>query len=86
MFQSTQFDELAKHLLASLPVSLQNVEQDLHQKFNDILQVAFMRMNLVSRHEFDIQTKVLARTREKLDQLQEQLSTLSIIKKSNIDV
>jgi BMFP domain-containing protein YqiC len=33
-------------------------------------------MDLVTREEFDVQTKVLARTREKLDQIQKQVTEL----------
>jgi BMFP domain-containing protein YqiC len=73
MFDSKLFDDLAKKLFSALPVSLQQLENDLQQKFKDILQAAFTHMNLVSREEFDVQAKVLVRTREKVDQLQTQL-------------
>lgn len=73
MFDSKLFDDLAKKLFSALPVSLQQLEIDLQQKFKDILQAAFTHMNLVSREEFDVQAKVLIRTREKVDQLQTQL-------------
>ena len=76
MFDPKQFDDLAKKLLASLPPSLQNFEQEIEQKFKEILQAAFARLDLITREEFDIQTKVLARTREKLDSLQTQIDTL----------
>jgi BMFP domain-containing protein YqiC len=83
MFHPKQLDELTKKLLATLPASLQTIETDIQQTFNDILQAAFARMNLVTRNEFDIQTKVLARTREKLDQLQHQMDALLVAKKEN---
>lgn len=76
MFNPKQFDELAKKLFAALPASLQNVEIELQQKFKEILQTTFARLDLVTREEFDVQTKVLARTREKLDTLQEQVNAL----------
>jgi BMFP domain-containing protein YqiC len=76
MFNPKQFDELAKKLFASLPSSLQNIEKDIQQKFKEVLQSAFAHMDLVTRDEFDVQTKVLARTREKVEQLQEQVDVL----------
>lgn len=76
MFDPKQFDELAQKLFASLPTSLQNIEKDILQKFKDILQVTFSRMNLITRDEFDVQTKVLIRTREKLESLQKQVEEL----------
>ncbi len=41
-----------------------------------LLQSSFSRLNLVSREEFDAQTAVLLRTREKLEQLERQLAEL----------
>ncbi|HAT2070654.1 TPA: accessory factor UbiK family protein [Legionella pneumophila] len=73
MFDPKQFDELANKLFATLPTSLQNFEKDIQQKFKEVLQSTFSRMDLVTREEFDVQCKVLARTREKLEQLQHQL-------------
>lgn len=76
MFDPKQFDDLAKKLFATLPTSLQNIEKDIQQKFKDVLQVTFARMDLITREEFDVQCKVLARTREKLEQLQHQVNEL----------
>ncbi|KTC99595.1 ubiquinone biosynthesis accessory factor UbiK [Legionella erythra] len=76
MFDPKQFDELAQKLFSTLPVSLQNFEKEIQQKFREVLQAAFARMDLVTREEFDVQTKVLARTREKLDALNEQVEAL----------
>lgn len=76
MFDPKQFDELAKKLFAALPDSLQNIEKDIQQQFKEILQATFSKMDLVTREEFDIQTKVLARTRDKLEHLQTQVEEL----------
>lgn len=76
MFDPKQFDDLAKKLFAALPSSLQNIEKDIQQKFKEVLQSAFSHMDLVTREEFDVQSKVLTRTREKLDQIQKQVDEL----------
>ncbi len=76
MFDPKQFDDLAKKLFSTLPTSLQNLEKDIEQKFKEVLQAAFARMDLVTREEFDVQCKVLARTREKLEHLQHQIDEL----------
>ena len=36
----------------------------------------FTKMDLITREEFDVQTGVLKKTREKLDRLEEQLSKI----------
>ncbi len=76
MFDPKQFEELAKNLYTALPISLQNFENEIQQKFKEILQSAFTRMDLVTREEFDVQVKVLARTREKIEMLQNQVQSL----------
>ena len=76
MLDPKPFEDLAKKLYTALPSSLQNFENEIQQQFKEILQSAFARMDLVTREEFDVQIKVLARTREKVDALQKQIQTL----------
>ena len=45
----------------------------LETNFSAVLQSTFEKMELVSREEFDVQRKVLARTRDKLEQLEAEL-------------
>ena len=51
---------------------------DIEDNINALLQGAFTKMGLVNREEFDIQTKVLKRTRAKLEALEEKLAGLKI--------
>ena len=76
MFDPKQFDDLAKKLFTALPTSLHTFENEIQQKFKEILQATFARLDLVTREEFDVQAKVLARTREKLELLQVQVDAL----------
>ena len=54
---------------------------DLEKNIHALLQSAFTKLALVSREEFDVQTEVLRQTREKLESLEKQLSTLEQTKK-----
>ena len=76
MFDPSQFEQLAKKLYASLPSSLQNVENEIQQQFKEILQASFACMDLLTREAFDVQVNVLARTREKVEALQQQVEQL----------
>jgi ubiquinone biosynthesis accessory factor UbiK len=69
-------DELARKLANSLPDGLVALKTDAEQNFKAVLQSTLERMNLVSRQEFDVQTAVLARTREKLTALEQRLAQL----------
>jgi BMFP domain-containing protein YqiC len=71
-----KLNELAQKLSAALPEGMGNLKQDIEQNFKAILQSALTKMDLVSRHEFDIQAGVLQRTREKLEALDRRLQEL----------
>jgi len=49
---------------------------DLESNMRAMLGSAFARLDLVTRQEFDVQTEVLRRTREKLAELEAKLSAL----------
>ena len=76
MISPKQLEELAHTLFASLPTSVQNMEKDVQEKFRDILQNTFHKLDLVTREEFDVQCKVLAKTRSKVENLQKELEKL----------
>ncbi|MCV6590822.1 MAG: accessory factor UbiK family protein [Marinobacterium sp.] len=48
----------------------------MQEQVRSLLQSTFSRMDLVTREEFDAQQAVLARTRDRLEQLEQQLSVL----------
>lgn len=76
MSKALPLDEITQKLFAILPASVQNLESELQQQFREILQTAFARFDLVTREEFDVQARVLAKTREKVEQLQAQVEAL----------
>ena len=49
---------------------------DLQKNIKALLTQQFARLELVTRDEFDTQSKVLARTRAKLDELEARLAEL----------
>ncbi len=57
-------------ILASSPA------RDLEKNLQAMLSGAFTRLNLVTREEFDVQAKVLMRTREKLAVLEKKIAEL----------
>lgn len=69
-------DDLAKRLMDNMPDSVRSLQEDLESNFKGVLQNALTKMNLVSREEFDVQSAVLLRTREKLEGMIERLAEL----------
>jgi BMFP domain-containing protein YqiC len=70
------FDDLAKHISATVPPGVKELQKDLEQNFRSLLQSTFAKLDLVTREEFDAQARVLARTRAKLEALEQQFAEL----------
>jgi BMFP domain-containing protein YqiC len=49
---------------------------DIEKNLRALLQSAFSRLDLVTREEFDVQSQVLLRTREQLQQLERKLAEI----------
>ncbi len=76
MIDPQKLDDLVRQLGATLPPEFESFEQEIKKQFKAVLEAAFQKLDLVSREEFDIQVKVLQKTRAQLDELQEQLANL----------
>jgi hypothetical protein len=73
MINQKQLDELGakiKEVLASSPA------RDIEKNLRAMLAATFARLDLVTREEFDVQSEVLARAREKLARLEARLAEL----------
>ena len=77
MIDATKIDDLVRKLTAAIPPGLKDFETEARKQFKSILETGLTKMDLVSREEFDIQVKVLAKTREKIDLLEEQMRDFS---------
>ena len=65
--------ELSARLAA---MAAANPAKDLEKNIRGMLASAFTRLELVSREEYDVQTQVLARAREKLAALEARVAQL----------
>ncbi len=70
MQKPVSFEDIAKRVLDSLPAGLQELESDVRRNLRAGLAQVLRDMDLVTREEYDVQRRMLERTREKLEQLQ----------------
>jgi BMFP domain-containing protein YqiC len=75
-FDPRLIDDLARRLASAVPENVAAVGRDLEQNFKGVLQAQLARLDLVTREEFDVQSAVLKRTREKLTALEQRLARL----------
>ncbi|HJT98748.1 MAG TPA: accessory factor UbiK family protein [Rhodanobacteraceae bacterium] len=76
MINVQSIDDLAERLAALVPPDLRRAREDLAGNFRDLLKSGLRELDLVTREEFDVQRCVLLRTREKIEELEQQVANL----------
>lgn len=73
MFDQKTLDQLTAAVSSVLP---QQLGSDVKRNMRAALQAALDRLNLVTREELEVQEAVLARTRQKLQELEKKITAL----------
>jgi BMFP domain-containing protein YqiC len=73
MITSATLDELARRIGRAIEAS---PAKDVEKNVKALLQSGLAKLDVVPRAEFDVQAKVLARTREKLETLEKKVAEL----------
>jgi ubiquinone biosynthesis accessory factor UbiK len=69
-------DDIARRLAEGLPDSVRTLRRDLESNFRTVLQSSLGKLDLTTRSEFEVQTKVLARSRAMVEQLERRVAAL----------
>ncbi|EMO7837444.1 accessory factor UbiK family protein [Morganella morganii] len=76
MIDPKKIEQITTQLQSALPKGVREIGADIDKKMRAILQSQLGKLDLVNREEFDVQTQVLLRTREKLSQMEKRLAEL----------
>lgn len=76
MLPTQKIEQILQQFQDSLPEGVKAFGQEAESKLKQTLQAQLSKLDLVTREEFDIQTQVLLRTREKLEKLESRLDEL----------
>lgn len=76
MIEPKLIDDLASRLSEAVPPGLKQAKEETEKHLKSILQAGLARLDVVTRDEFDAQVRVLQRTREKLQALEQQIAQL----------
>jgi ubiquinone biosynthesis accessory factor UbiK len=76
MLDPTKIEEMVQSLSKAMPAGLTAIQQDIEKNIRAALTATFAKLDLVTREEFDVQTQVLHRTREKLEALEQRVIDL----------
>ena len=76
MLDPKKLEEIARQIADSVPPGVKNMAEEAEGKIKQVLQAQLSKLDLVTREEFDIQTQVLIRTREKLEAMESRIVAL----------
>lgn len=76
MLDPKKLEELAKQISDAVPPGVRNMAEGAEARVKQVLQTQLSKLDLVTREEFDIQSQVLIRTREKLEAMEARLALL----------
>ena len=76
MLDPKKLEEIAKQISESVPPGVRSMAEGAETRVKQVLQAQLSKLDLVTREEFDIQSQVLIRTREKLEAMEARLTAL----------
>ncbi|SUU98147.1 Uncharacterized protein conserved in bacteria [Avibacterium paragallinarum] len=76
MLNPQKIEQVIQQVQNALPQGMKDLGKDAEAKFKQVLQAQLAKLDVVTREEFEVQTQVLMRTREKLTELEKRLDTL----------
>lgn len=76
MFDPKSLDNIASRFAGALPPGLSQFKDDMEKNLHALVQSSLSRLDLVSREEFEVQKAVLAKTRQRLEELEKRVVEL----------
>ena len=76
MNQDQFFSFINQRLEQILPPGFSDLKEDVERNVKSAVKEGLSKMNVVTREEFEIQTAVLAKTRNKVEALEKQVKEL----------
>ena len=76
MIEPSQLEDIVNKISAAIPQPIKELDKSLKEQIRTGVQQALRDLEFVSREEFDVQRKVLAKSRAMLEDLTERVATL----------
>lgn len=76
MLNPKKLEQFAQQIHDALPQGIKDFGGDMEAKVKQVIQAQLGKLDVVTREDFEVQTQVLIRTREKLTALEQRLDQL----------
>lgn len=83
MLDPKKLEDIAKQISEAVPPGVKSLAEGAETRIRQVLQAQLSKLDFVSREEFDVQSQVLIRTREKLEALETRLNELEALNKDS---
>ncbi len=83
MLDAKKIEDVVNTITSAMPSGFTSMQEDVEKNIRAALSATFAKLDLVTREEFDVQTQVLHRTREKLEALEARVTGLEQSKIDN---
>jgi BMFP domain-containing protein YqiC len=77
MIKAEVVEDIVNKVEQFIPEDLKTMRQDFAKNMKSVLTASLQKADLVTREEFEVQKAVLAKTRAKLEALEQELDKLS---------
>jgi BMFP domain-containing protein YqiC len=74
--EGPRIDDIARRLFEGLPESARILRRDIESNFRAVLQASLGKLDLITRSEFEVQARVLERTRSQVEQLEQRIAAM----------
>jgi hypothetical protein len=74
--ENPRIDDIARRLFEGLPESVHQLRRDIEGNFRAVLRSSLSKLDLTTRDEFEVQSRVLERTRAAVTALEQRIATL----------
>ena len=69
-------DEIVRKISSAIPDDLKTAKQSIEKNARTAAEGVFQRLDLVTREEFDVQTKMLSKSQQRIKQLEQRIQEL----------
>ncbi|MGR3806658.1 hypothetical protein SAMN05660772_01241 [Pasteurella testudinis DSM 23072] len=76
MLNPKKLEQFAQQIHDALPQGVKNFGEDMEAKIKQVIQAQLAKLEVVTQEDFEVQTQVLIRTREKLTALEQRFDEL----------
>lgn len=75
-FDTQALDEIVRKINAAIPDDLKSAKQGLGKNVRAATEEVFQRLDLVTREEFDVQSKMLSKSQQRVKELEQRIQEL----------